>query len=239
MESNIKIEVPKYHLYKKNNYEPLLLECLNCSPFFNNKSGGGFLSPKSEANGECDAIGKNGFYSIDFKCLISEDGAKNVNETSLTEQKICPGITVSGPSKASIRGISSLPFANIWGFLVSGCLDLNENSEIKLKDEKIPNMRKTIMSLNRTIYMKKNLLYFLPTRFVIDDPHDIEILCNEAKKALSLISRARAELSGDYETYYALLMNSYKMILFSENLSSLECIELTSINSWKRLTQGF
>jgi len=71
MGSNIVIELPpKYNLHKKNIYEPLLLECLNNSSFFKEKSGGGFTSPGSEADGEYDAIGISGCYGIDFKCLI-------------------------------------------------------------------------------------------------------------------------------------------------------------------------
>jgi hypothetical protein len=88
MESSIGIELPKYNLHKKENYEPLLLECLNRSPFFKEKSGGGLASPKSESNSECDALGRNGYYNIDFKCLISEDGAKNMSETSLTKKRV-------------------------------------------------------------------------------------------------------------------------------------------------------
>lgn len=86
---------------------------------------------------------------------------------------------------------------NIWGFLVSACLYLNENSEIELKDETNPYMRNTIKSLNRTICMKKNLLYFFPNRLVIGNSHEIEILCNRAKEVLSIISRARENYQTD------------------------------------------
>lgn len=238
MESNIKIEVPRYKLYKKYNYEPLLLECLNCSPFFTDMCDG-FSVPESERNGECDAIGKQGSYDIDFKCLISEDGAENANETSLTKQQLLPGLTAIGPSKAYMREIPSLQFPNIWGFLVSGCLYLNENSEIELEDKTYRYMNKTIIWLNKTIYMKKNLLYFLPNRLAIESSNDIEILCDRAKEAFSIISKARGKLANGYDTYYALWLHPDKMVLLSDNFTLLDCIELTVLDSWQKLCRDY
>lgn len=104
MELCIDLEIPKKQFYDKKNCEPFLLECLNRIPFFIEKSGGGFLAPESEEKCQCDAIGENGCYSIDFKLLLSQEGAQNVDETSLIEETLCKGVTISAPSKASMRG---------------------------------------------------------------------------------------------------------------------------------------
>jgi hypothetical protein len=236
MESIIKLEMPKKQFYDKKNYEPLLLECLNRIPFFIEKSGGGFYAPKSESNGQCDAIGKNGCYSVDFKLLLSQEGAQNVNETSLTKVTLCKGVTMSAPSKASMRGESSLPFPNIWGFLVSHSFSLNENNEIVLADKAAEYMKDTIMSLNKMICTKKNLLFFHPSRLVIQDSHNnpIEVLRNRAKEALSIVSKARRKLSPGYETYYALLTNNEVVLLF-EDFTYAGFIELTSLVTWHKL----
>lgn len=234
MESSIKLEMPKEQFYDKKNYEPLLLECLNHIPFFSEKSGGGFSAPKSEYNGQCDAIGKNG-YNLDFKLLLSQEGAQNVNETRLTKEPLCKGVTMSGPSKAFMRG-ESLQFPNMWGFLVSHSFSLNENNEIVLADKPDGNMKETIKSFNKMVCTKKNLIFFLPTRLVIQDSHGnpIEVLRNRAKEALSIVSKARIKLSPDFETYYALLINK-EMILLSEEFTQVGCIELTSLQFWHKL----
>jgi len=236
MESIIKFEMPKEQFYDKKNYEPLLLECLNRISFFIEKSGGGFSAPKSESNGQCDAIGKNGCYSIDFKRLLSQEGAQNVNETRLTEVTLCTGVTMSAPSKAYMRGEPSLLFPNIWGFFVSRSLHLNENNKIALEDKADRYMKETIKSLNRMICTKKHLLFFHPSRLVIENYYDnpIEVLRNRAKEALSMVSEARKKLSPGYETYYALLMNN-EMVLFSEDFTHVGCIKLTSLDTWQKL----
>jgi hypothetical protein len=134
MESSIDRGLPEYNLYKKEIYEPLLLECLNSSCFFREKSGGGFAPPDSESNGECDAIGKNGCYDIDFKCLISQDGAKNLILASVRWVEMCKGITARQPSVASMKNLKNLKFPDIWGFLASGSLYLNKCHNIELTD---------------------------------------------------------------------------------------------------------
>jgi|GEM_PF-2132101 len=236
MESRVKLEQPKKQFFNKNNYEPLLLECLNQISFFIEKSDGGFFAPKSESNGQCDAIGKSGYYCIDFKLLLSQEGAQNVNETSLTKVTLCKGVTMLVPSKASLRGESSLPFPNIWGFGVSHSFSLNANNELVLADKEDEYMKETVKSLNKMICTKKNLLFFHPCRLVIQDSYNnsIEILRNSAKNALSIVSKARRELSPSYETYYALMMNN-KMVLLSEGFTHVGCIELISLDTWHKL----
>ena len=240
MESNINLKMPRKQFYDNKNYEPLLLECLNRIPFFIKKSGGCFCAPRSEDNGQCDAIGKNGCYSLDFKLLLSQEGAQNVNETSLTEKILCKGVTISVPSKASMRGESSLPFPNIWGFLINNSFSLNENCEIILSDKEDKYMKETIKSLNRMVCTKKNLIFFHPSKFVIQNSPDnsIEVLRSRAKEALTILSKARRMLSPGYETYYALLINN-EMVLFSEDFTHEWSIELNSLDTWHRLHVNF
>lgn len=236
MELRIKFELPKKQLLSKKNYEPLLLECLNHIPFFDEKSNGGFAAPQSESNGQCDAIGKNGCYSVDFKLLLSQEGAQNMNETSITKVALCKGVTMSAPSKASAHGIASLPFPNIWAFLRTQSLSLNESGEIALLNEADKNMGETIKSLNKMIHTKKNLIFFNPSRlFVFDTPDNpIEYFCSYAREVLSIISKARKMFSQEYETYYALLMNN-KMVLLSEDFAHIGCIDLTTLDAWRKL----
>lgn len=240
MESNINLKMPRKQFYDNKNYEPLLLECLNRIPFFIKKSGGCFCAPRSEANGQSDAIGKNGCYSVDFKLLLSQEGAQNINETSLTEKILCKGVTISAPSKASMRGESSLPFPNIWGFFVNNSFSLNENCEIVLSDKEDKYMKETIKSLNRMVCTKKNLIFFHPSKFVIQNSPDnsIEVLRSRAKEALTILSKARRMLSPGYETYYALLINN-EMVLFSEDFTHEWSIELTSLGTWHKLHVNF
>ena len=226
---NAKIKLPRHQLLKKKVNERLLLEYVNRSSFFANKGGGYFYRPQSESGGECDAIGVNG-YCIDFKLLISQDGAKNMNETKLAYKEIRSGVTISQPSKASQQGIKSLPFPNIWGFLATDSLRLNDDNEFILKEkEDSINMKGTIKSFNKMIRAKKNLLFFFPNEFVIEHFNSIEIVCNKAKDNLSLISKARAFLSPKHETYYVLLVNN-KLVLFSESVALIEYIDLALLS---------
>lgn len=238
MESKISIDVPPYRrLCKKAYYEPLLLEVLNETSFFLNKSGGGFDSPQSQSNGECDAIGKNGNYNMDFKCLITQHGAEVINETSLQSVEILPGISVTQPSKASLRGQSSVEFQSIWGFLVENNFGLNANCEIELKDITDNSMNKTIKRINKSIKMQKNILFFHPASLFVDVPKDsiTNIMCVRAKEALSILSEARSAIAPKYETYYALLFGTEKIMLLSGSFSDIGCVELSSLVSWKRL----
>ena len=158
-----------------------------------------------------------------------------MSETSLHTQKLGPGLTATCPSRAYLRGEKELPFPNIWGFLVTNSLCLNKRTEIELKCKTDKHMGKTIKSLNKTICMKKNLLYFLPTRLVIKNTQDMEALCDRTKEAFSIISIARARLSGEYETYYALYTNLDELVIFSDSITILQCIELTTLANWKSL----
>ena len=234
MEPSFMLELPKEQLKEKENYEPILLECLNSIPIFRKMSEGGFSAPQSESNGQCDAIGKNG-YSIDFKLLLSQEGAQNMNETSLTRENLCEGVTMIGPSRASTRGIESLPFPSLWGFLRTHSLSLNENGEIELLCE-ADNMEKTIKSLTKMIRTKKNLLFFHPNRLISREVHKYptESICGYAGEALSIISKARKLVMHEYETYYALLMDD-KMVFLSGGFAHMGCIDLTSLGTWRKL----
>ncbi|MCL2188676.1 MAG: hypothetical protein FWC16_04770 [Defluviitaleaceae bacterium] len=235
MEPQIKISIPKHKLYKKEIYEPLLLDCLNASSFFKSKGGGGFTKSKSEFNRECDALGQNGNYNIDFKCLISQDGAKNADETSLSKSEVLAGVTITGPSRAFIRGISELPFPNIWGFLIDDYIKLNCYNEIILLNENTPHMKSTIKSINKLLRINKNILFFLPTGLTIENLSDITLIYKRAKKAFNVLTKARKALACEHETYYALLVNNKFIIILSNNCEPLEQIELLSLHSWKKI----
>jgi hypothetical protein len=138
-----------------------------------------------------------------------------------------------------MRKEQSLPFPSIWGFSVSGSFCLSENSGIELKDETDKHMKNTIKSLNRMISLKKNVMFFLPNRLEIESFQEVKVLCNGAKKALSIISEARAIFSNGYETYYALYTNTDKLFLFSDSFALLEGTELTSLPIWEKLRRGY
>lgn len=232
----MKFKIPKEQIYDKKIYEPILLDCINLIPFFIEKSGGGFIAPESEANGQCDAIGVNGTYGIDFKLLISEEGAQNVKEARLQEVTLCAGVTITQPSKASLHGKKQLPFPNVWGFLRSNSLCLNEHFEIELKEKSDKFMTRTIKRLNKIICTKKHLLFFNPLEFVDEYSYknSIEILCSRAKGTLSIISEARARLSPGFETYYAILVNSSMIFLCSDG-AFLGCNDLASSVAWRKI----
>lgn len=230
----IRSGMPKASLLSKHNYEPLLLECLNGISYFVDKSGGIFTAPKSESSGQCDAISAKGTYDIDFKLLISQEGAQNFNETRLTEKELYSGITISQPSKATMRGVHSLQFPFLWAFFVTGSFCLNENSEIVLVDKSDTLMERTVLSLNRIIDTKKHLLVFHPSRLLIEsacsDP--ISVL-QERAKALLLLSEARFARSPEYDTYYALLMNN-EMVVLSADITVVDSMPLTSLKAWRK-----
>ena len=98
-------------------------------------------------------------------------------------------------------------------------------------------MKETIKSLNKMVSIKQKLLFFHPSRLVIQASHDnppIEVVRNRAKEALQIVSKALRKLSPGYETYYALLINS-EMVLLSDDFTHVGCIELTSLNTWHKL----
>jgi hypothetical protein len=89
--------------------------------------------------------------------------------------------------------------------------------------------------LNNDLRLEKNLVYFIPQRFVVQNCNSAEALRNRAIEALSIISKGRKELSSGFETYYSLWMNDDKMLLLSNNFEIIDFINLAALASWKKI----
>ena len=236
-------------LQDKRYYEPLLRECLNNMPCFREKSGGGFCPPLSESNRECDAIGKNG-YNIDFKCLISQEGAENAKVASpYMDDEIAPGVKIPGvkvwrPSKASQRGEKELEFPNVWGFLVDHDICLTNEYKFRLADgastKDVRGLKDTIKNLNKMIATQKHILIFSPMDFSCSgDIADCieDILSKRLEEGLSIVSEARSCWARDFDTYYAVLLNSNRInriAVYDDNFLLIGSVEITMLDSWRK-----
>lgn len=224
----------------KRYYEPLLLECLNHIPCFLKKSGGGFSPPLSENYHECDAIGKNG-YSIDFKCLISEVGAENAKIASPYMKKTVKGVREWQPSKASQRGEKELEFPNVWGFFIDQHICLTSEYSLRLADEAskkdVRGMKDTIKSLNKTIAMQKHILIFSPMDFSCSAEAagcTEDILSKRLKEGFAIVSEARSNIACEYDTYYAVLLNSNRIAVYDESFLLVGSVEIAMLDSWRK-----
>ena len=91
-----------------SNYEKYLLEFVNSSSFFREKSKGQiYTSPENENFGQCDCISDN--YSLDFKMLISPNMAKAKNLFSYSICQPLPGITMYGDARRKPSDIKYNP----------------------------------------------------------------------------------------------------------------------------------
>jgi hypothetical protein len=230
----------EYELFNNNNYEPLLLESINGIPFFKNLGGGEFSASVSEFNSECDAIGLNG-YDIDFKCLISQSGAENIEDTRGVQYP-ARGIKIRVSSKASERGDDSLKFPNLWGFLVDKRIQLNEKFEFELSDKNYRCMNGSIKSLNKIVLKKKNILYFHPASLLLDDSTSgdiVKAVSNRIEEALCQISIARSHQATGWDTFYALILNNESIFFYKKDFESVGSIKLDTLDSWNELCRKY
>lgn len=82
---------------KQCNYEVYLLEFVNKSSFFRNKSNGeNYIKPQSESNGECDC--NSSIYELDFKLMASKTALQASSILSPQKSLLADEVWMTGAS---------------------------------------------------------------------------------------------------------------------------------------------
>ncbi len=200
---------------KDCNYEKYLLEFINESKYFLNKSNGElFVSPQKEDNGECDCVSSS--YKIDFKLIASKTALQGRSILSMGKQKIYPGIISSIAPKAKNCSISTtLIYAALRDY------DLNMLYELRKKEIKEQGDQNDILQLMCTLETNKNLLLFFPYNFKFKTQYEFDKGVSQIKEAVEndfkAVMKYRFHVSPSYDTYFAFIYDEHIVFMKVDN----------------------
>lgn len=220
------------------NYEIYLLELVNTSEFFRSKSSSGFNKPKSESNGESDALGDN--YYLDFKLIASKTALQARSILSRQISKLGNGVIACGSSKCPGGKVQATRL-----FAALRDCYLSDLIEIRKDNKKKQGIENDICTFLKSLEFKKNLLLFFPYEFTFDTPHtfeekiknSIEGLNNDFKTSFMY----RNQCSFQYETFFVYLCDDRFVICNVENckLHYIEYVDTKLIPTYKNIVDSY
>ena len=216
------------------NYEIYLLELLNKSEWFGKNYFGGFSSPESQSNGECDAINKN--YSIDFKLFITESAMKARNLYSRTQYNIS-GIIFTGVGKRTGTAKYVKTHTAFRGKTLEE-LEKIENGVVFERD-----IDHEIRAILKILQTRKNLLLFFPYIFDFVEPHDfddaIKSISDGMREDFNSAMEYREKYAENFDTFLICIYDN-KFLIFkctSDEFCFLDRVNARDINSFMHLCQ--
>lgn len=230
---------------EKCNYEIILLELLNNSPYFMKKTGGQlFTMPISESDFECDANTNN--YSIDFKLFIGTSMArakKNTSESIINDNK-SGWVSFGAPRDES-------EYTAIRIMQAFRSVSYNQLVELSNKNQKELHgnyLESDIYDILKKIEYKKNLLFFYPFNMECQlDIENSEVLIgikDAFTNDLTDLIKYRNNKAGGHETYFSTVYKDALIIFLFENIESnelrfVESIELNNSQTYNYLTKRY
>lgn len=207
-----------------SNPEIYLREFLNKSVYFQDKSKGQpYHEPESEAHGECDAVTPS--YSIDFKTLMSSSMGQARRMSSLQTIQDSNGVILESvnPKAVPKREYKGAIMLKVLRHYNSADLE----SRIYARQEPIETVKDIDVFL-KILRTKKNLLFFLPCVFSLDDPEESDDLAEITGRALSSdvshFMPYREQHVVDKETYFSTLAGD-DFVIWKYEKNSLKYIE--------------
>jgi len=200
-----------------SNYEKYLLEFVNASPFFLEKSKGQVYSaPESEHCGQCDCISEH--YTLDFKMIVSPTMAQAKNLFTQSICQPCAGVTMYGDAKIkpSDKGYRPIEATVLHTWFRE--LSVDELYHISLSDNFSIPAYKDIKSILGAINKPKNIICMLPYEYVCEEQDDIESKKKEVIKTISADYRSLA----DYRMRVQPEFDNYVVFVFEKNLFILQ-----------------
>lgn len=216
------------------NYEKYLLELINTSTFFRSKSPCGFNKPKSESNGECDALGDN--YYLDFKLIASKTALQGRSILSYQISKVEEGVISCSGSKCPKGKVQA---TRIYAAL-RGC-SLSNLIEIRKEQTKHQGVENDICTFLKTLEYEKNLLIFFPYEFTFDTPLTFEEKIKSSLEGLNndfeTSFEYRGQCSPQYETFFVYLCDDNFVICNLEKckLHYIEYVNTRFIPTYKNI----
>lgn len=182
-------------------YEDYLLEILNWSWFFRNKSQdrSEYKAPQSQDNGESDAYSSE--YQIDFKMLVDEEVmcALSKNRPTVNKKHINEGIIIVNDNLNQ----SPVPSKNILADLMSITLDEIKGNTFSSK---------TAEHFIKNIGKAKNLFLYYPYEYVGDTGCFVNAFANMLTKIFSIPLSYRKQQYPDKDTFVCIKVNKYFLI---------------------------
>ena len=210
------------------NYEIYLRELLNVSIWFKEKYPEGFIKPKSESNGECDAINEN--YKIDFKLFASSTSLRARSELYPQISKLADGVVGMGESKKRrAKQKTTRLYAAVRG------LSLQRLKKIRHLKLKYMCIKKDIQCMLKVLETKKNLLLFFPYTFSfesgISQDKAMESIANGLENDFRSSFQYRQEYAPCFETFLTCIYDNSFIIfkIVNERLSLCDIVNITKI----------
>lgn len=223
---------------KNSNYEIFLLEYLNKSKFFQEKSGNtNYISPSNESNGECDAITPK--FQIDFKLLASASFLQGIQETSNSILSHSPGLVFYGNPRTTEKEyrLTWIHSLNILKTVEEFWHILLENKRKKENSDDYD-----ILNVLKALKKKKNLLLFCPIKLSFEK----EICFREATDEIgdffmhyfNKLAQFREQVSNKETFILAVYNNDFLLYTFqSSEFKFLESLETDKSPTYTKLLQ--
>lgn len=194
----------------KCNYERYLIELINNSKLFMQKSKGiVFKWEEHQNHGECDAVSK--YYTLDFKLLATRSSLQGLRETSSRITKKDGGCIAFGRG----RWPAGEPFTAVRTVAALRAYTLEDLKRIALcQSEKI---EQDISLILKSLRVKKNLLLLYPYTMMFSEPHSFKSGCNSIAEAfnddLDCIGAYRRYEAPGFDTYLSTVYER-KLLIF-------------------------
>ena len=188
-------------------YSDYLLEIVNKTPFFLEKSKGeSYVNPISEAHGECDCISY--YYQLDFKLIASKSKlqAKSIFSPQIFYDN---GVTYYCGSRVDDRCKNYHPIQSTRIFAALRPLSLEDLLRIRRQKFCSDQVERDIVQLMKTLENDKNLFLFFPYNIYFDENDDILLGQNIAVQGIeadfSQVLTYRTQLRPNRDTYVCFL----------------------------------
>lgn len=195
----------------ESNYEFYLLEFVNASSFFLEKSQGQYyVRPQKESNGEYDCNSET--YKLDFKLMASKTSLQAASilynqKTVIGNGAWCTG----GPKKENVSMETTRLHAALRG------VDYRQLCKLRKAAPKKQGIENDIYHFLRLLETKKNVLFFFPYYLTFDSRLDFVCSNRKIQEALSndfeTAMQYRHNLVDDFDTYIAYIYDEHIMFM--------------------------
>jgi len=219
---------------QKCNYEKYLLELVNKSLWFSEHFPGGFVSPTSEANGECDAINEN--YRLDFKLFAAKTALRANNLLSPQIIKMKDGVIAYGGSRCFNTTLEATRL-----FAAFRKKSLDHLYQIRTHEGKEYSIENDIKSALVILETKKNLMLFFPYEFSFDTEHSVKEAVNSIREAIEsdfhITFLYRELMAGEHDTFLTCIYDNSFLIfqVSSKNVWFCDSVKADSLSSYTNL----
>lgn len=200
---------------KECNYEKYMLQFVNESEYFLNKSNGmRYVSPENETFGQCDCITNS--YQMDFKLIASKTELQGASILSM-QKRIKSGVLVTSVPKEKERGMDVTRIhAALRNYNFEMLCKLRGNATKK------QGVENDVCELLKTLETKKNLLLFFSYKFSFQGDYKFNEGVLQIQKAISscfqVVMQYRHNVADGFDTYIAFVYDEH--IVFVEEIDN-------------------